>query len=115
MSEVIDRPKLDQPPVEIHKPEAIKPPQRYVIEAWSPGRFCGGKLMVVITEEFSIPESVAATLITAMQSSRKIPVALGLSKEVAEAKADSATRRMDEMVNGCPCGSRLKFVPVPME
>lgn len=112
MSEVIDRPKVDQPPVEDRRLEEVKPPERFTVEAWSPGNFCSGKLVKVITSEFSVPSSVAMSLVSAMQSTRKVPVALGLTKELAETKCSNANKMMDELVNGCPCGSRTKFVPV---
>ena len=112
MSKVVDRPELKVPPVEGEKLDPKKP-IRYHIEAWSPGRFCAGKFMMVVTEVFDVPLAVAGGLSSAMKTYNKVPVALDMTLDIAEAKAAMATKRMDELVDGCHCGSRLKFIPVP--
>ena len=115
MSEVIDRPKTATPPKNEESPIEPKQPIKYVIEAWTTGIFCSGKFVMVAVDIFKIAPATANELARQMSYHKKVPVALGLTKDVAEAKSHLATKKMEELVDGCVCGSAIKFVPVPQE
>lgn len=114
MSEVIDRPPVvDRPPVESKKEEDTKPPGRYTIEAWSGGHVCSAKVMATLREVFEVPLPVADHLVNVLRNTRRAPVALNLTKDVAEAKAAKAEAFLNDLVGDCTCGHRMKFTPVP--
>lgn len=114
MSEVIDRPPvINRPPLEDKKDEATKPPQKYTIEAWAGGHVCAAKVMATLVDVFEVPFPVASRLVEVLRSTRRAPVALGLSKDMAESKAAKAEAFLADMVGNCGCGHRMKFTPVP--
>lgn len=114
MNEVVDRPPvIDRPPVEDKKDEATKPPQKYTIEAWAGGHVCVAKVMATLIEVFEVPMPVASKLVEVLRYNRRAPVALGLSKDMAESKAAKAEAFLNDMVGDCTCGHRMKFTPVP--
>lgn len=88
-------------------------PKRFHVEVWSNELVCGGKLSAVIVEVFDVPVSVAVTLARAARKERKVTVALGMTREMAEEKSEAASAMMYEMMGKCSCGSKSTFVPVP--